>query len=274
MTDPLTTIGFSAAAAYVGKDVMAKLLGPTAEYLGEGLRDLVRKRADTVDKILASATQKLGPRIEEPGTVPPKILKSIISDGSFATENVEVEYFAGILAASRTRSGRDDRGVRALKTILNLSSYQIRTHYIAYSCIVDRYFKSTTNINDNKQASKMQILFSFESYFREMEILEKYIGKDVGDFVNDILSHSLHGLVDDGLVSKNVAWGSADHIKHKWVMKPGIVVAPTRSGLELFRLGLGATQTNTISVLLDPDIQSRIDKELIKRMNPEIPTES
>ena len=34
----------------------------------------------------------------------------------------------------------------------------------------------------------MQILFSFESYFREMEILEKYIGKDVGDFVNDILS--------------------------------------------------------------------------------------
>ena len=271
MTDPLTTLGLGAAAAYAGKDVLAKLLGPTAEYLGEGLRDLVQKRAETVNKIFAAAVKKLGDRIAEPGTVPPKIIKCIISDGSFATDKVEVEYFAGILAASRTQDGTDDRGIRALKIISNLSSYQIRTHYLVYSCIVSSYFNSPASIDNSTEARELQVLFSFQSYFREMELLGRPSSRDLGALINDILSHSLHGLLDDGLVSNSVAWGSAQHIRHKWVTKSGIVVGPTRSGLELFGLGLGAGQNSTTQILQDPTIQERIDKNLIERMKPEIP---
>ena len=271
MTDPLTTFGISAAAAYAGKDVLRKLLGPTADYLGEGLRDLVQKRVETVKKIFDSAVGKLEDRIEQPGVVPPKIIKGIIADGSFATEDVEVEYFAGILAASRTPDGNDDRGVRALKTLANLSSYQIRTHYIVYSCIVASYFGSSANINNSTEARKLQVLFAFDRYFGEMGISDTGQHENLAEFANDVLSHALHGLLDDGLIANNVAWGSAEHIRHSWVTKPGIAVAPTRSGLELFRLGIGASRLSTAYVLRDPELQAKIDQGLIERMKPETP---
>jgi hypothetical protein len=44
MPEPITTVGLSAIAAYLGKDGLEKLLGPTAEYLGSGLRDLVQSQ--------------------------------------------------------------------------------------------------------------------------------------------------------------------------------------------------------------------------------------
>ena len=42
--EPVTTLGFGAITAYLAKDGIAKLLGPTAAYLGEGLRDLTHRR--------------------------------------------------------------------------------------------------------------------------------------------------------------------------------------------------------------------------------------
>lgn len=40
MSEPITTVGLGAIAAYLGKDGLAKLLGPTAEYLGGELQSL------------------------------------------------------------------------------------------------------------------------------------------------------------------------------------------------------------------------------------------
>jgi len=47
MPEPLTTVGLG-IAAYLGKDGIQKLLGPTADYLGQGLRDFTQKRAHTI----------------------------------------------------------------------------------------------------------------------------------------------------------------------------------------------------------------------------------
>ena len=274
MIEPITTIGLGAVGAYLGKDLVAKLLGPTAEYLGEGMRDLVKTRAETLNKIMLSATQKLGDKIESPGVVPPKMLKSVISDGSFATEEVEIEYFAGILAASRTQDGRDDRGIRALKTIQSMSTDQIRTHYVLYPCIVSCYFRSTANINDSNESKKLHIWLSFESFLTEMGVLGDNNSANVASHVADTIPHSLHGLKDDGLISNNLAWGPPNHIVYKWVKRPGIVVAPTRSGLELFRLGLGISHIATNTILLDSKVQSRIDKALVERIDAEVPPRS
>ena len=230
MVEPITTVGLGAVGAYLGKDVLTKLLGPTADYLGEGLLDLVKTRAETLSKIFSRATEKLGDQIEQPGIVPPKILKNILSDGSFATEEIEIEYFAGILAASRTRNGRDDRGIRALKTIQNMSADQIRTHYIMYSCIVTSYFRSPTNINDDNESNKLQILLSFSSYLKEMRVATSDGAIEVASHVADTIPHSLHGLKDDGLISNNVAWGPAKHITYQWVKKSGIVARIIRGG--------------------------------------------
>ena len=48
--EPVTTIGLGAFAAYVSKDGIGKLLGPTADYLGEGLRDLTRRRGESIGR--------------------------------------------------------------------------------------------------------------------------------------------------------------------------------------------------------------------------------
>ena len=111
-------------------DVVYKILGPTADYLGDELLTLAKKRIGNTDKIFSSAAKKLGDKLDRPGQVPPKVLKTIINEGSYFDDAVAVEYFGGVLASSRTEVGRDDRGDRLAKMIDNLSAYQIRSHYI------------------------------------------------------------------------------------------------------------------------------------------------
>ena len=274
MVEPITTVGLGVVGAYLAKDLLIKLLGPAADYLGGGLHDLVKTRAETLNKIFVSAAQKLGDKIEEPGAVPPKILKGIIADGSFATDEIEIEYFAGILAASRTSDGQNDRGVRALKTIQSLSSDQIRTHYIVYSCILGQYSGNQTNINEVTQANKLEIFLGAEEYLTEMHVYSPDGKSYSSDMLVETISHCLFGLADEALISSNLMWGPEEHMKKQknWVKRSGIVVAPTRSGFELFRLGLGENQSTTTSILTDPSVQKKIDRALVERMKPEIPS--
>lgn len=110
MPDPITAVGAGAIAAYLGKDGLAKLLGPTADYLGGELQAYTQRRMENVGRIFSRAESKLGDKLERPGQVPPKVLKTIINDGSYADDELAVEYFGGVLASSRTEIGRDDRG--------------------------------------------------------------------------------------------------------------------------------------------------------------------
>ncbi len=71
MPEPITTVGVSAAIAYLSKDGLNKMLGPTADYLGESLKEFTEKRALNVGKIFANAESKLGDKLEQPGQVPP-----------------------------------------------------------------------------------------------------------------------------------------------------------------------------------------------------------
>ncbi len=59
------------------KDMLSKLLGPTAEYIGEKTKGLVEKCDINLDNIFKKALRKLGSKIEEPGIVSPRILKHI-----------------------------------------------------------------------------------------------------------------------------------------------------------------------------------------------------
>lgn len=135
MPEPITTVGVGAIAAYLGKDGLQKLLGPTAEYLGGELQEFTKKRVENIGKIFSKAEEKLGDRIESPGQVPPKVLKTVINEGSYCDDEIAVDYFGGILASSRTDLGRDDRGARIAKILDGMSTYQIRSHYVIYSLV-------------------------------------------------------------------------------------------------------------------------------------------
>jgi hypothetical protein len=124
----LTILG----TAVGGAKLVEKLLGPTAEYLGNGLQTWTQKRVENVGSIFTKASNRLGNRVNEPGAVPPKLLKGILDEGSYCDDELAAEYLAGIMANGRTEIGRDDRASTFIKLTGQLSTYEIRFHYIAY----------------------------------------------------------------------------------------------------------------------------------------------
>ena len=64
-------------------DVIKKILGPTAEYLGDELKAYAQKRRENAGKIVLNAEKKLGNKINSPGQVPPKVFKTIRTYASF-----------------------------------------------------------------------------------------------------------------------------------------------------------------------------------------------
>src|SRR5919106_5794497 len=126
MADPLTTLGLSAAGAFVTKDVVTRLLGPTADYLGAEMQQFTQRRLETIGRIFRNAADKAQDRLDEPGAVPPRVLRDIINEGSFQDDDLATEYFGGVLASSKTPMNRDDRAATFTSLISRLSTYQIR----------------------------------------------------------------------------------------------------------------------------------------------------
>ena len=119
-----------ASGATASKDLLIKLLGPTADYLGEGTKNKIQKSYDNINKIFNHSIKLLGPKIETEGEVNPRILKHILNEGAFCEDELASEYFGGVLASSRTNESKDDRGLSYLVVVSNMSTYQIKTHYI------------------------------------------------------------------------------------------------------------------------------------------------
>ncbi len=124
----------------IGAPLILKLLGPTADYLGEGVRSWTEKRVNNVRRIFTIAVRRLGNRIDEEGGVPPRALEGIVREGSFCEDEIAAEYFGGVLASSRSSMSRDDRGASFIALLSRLSVYQIRAHYVFYS-IIKRLFE-------------------------------------------------------------------------------------------------------------------------------------
>jgi len=77
---------------WANRDLMKKLFGPTAEYLGDGMKGLVQKGSSNVGKIISAAIERLGDKINERGVVPPRILKDIVLEGAFIEDELTIRY--------------------------------------------------------------------------------------------------------------------------------------------------------------------------------------
>ena len=133
--DPSTGTGLAVLGAAIGsKELVIKLLGPTADYIGTGLQAWTERRVNNVGRIFDIAVQRLGDKLNTEGRVHPKVLKEILSEGSFCDDQLAAEYFGGLLASSRTGISRDDRGAYFVSLVANLSTYQVRAHYFFLQC--------------------------------------------------------------------------------------------------------------------------------------------
>jgi len=126
--EPILTTGL---IAYASKEMIIKLLGPTAEYLGQETKGLVEKCNKNISKIFVNAYNKLkGRDYNDEEGLNLRVFKNIIEEGRCINDDIFVEYFGGILANSKLNGENDDRGVYYLSVIKTLSTYQLKIHYL------------------------------------------------------------------------------------------------------------------------------------------------
>ena len=219
----------------MAKDGVAKLLGPTAEYLGEGARDLTQRRIESIGRMFSNASKKLGGRLEQSGAVPPTVLRTVLNEASYREDQLSVEYVGGVLASSRTEHGRDDRGSRMIKVVDGLTSYQMRTHYLIYSSLSHLFSNSGRRFAMMQDRVQMRMFLPAKEYIDSMD----FTGDERSN--PQMLHHIWHGLSSDGLIEGQWRFGGPEALRPLFpgAASDGFVCAPSTLGAELFLWAFG-----------------------------------
>lgn len=210
---------------------LQKLLGPTADYLGDGLQNWTAKRIENIGRVFKKTERKIGFQIEREGKIPPRVLKEILDEASFVDDELMATYFGGVLAASRSEVSRDDRGTTFIKLIARLSSYQVRAHYIFYTLWKKKLDGTELNFRMGNDRRKMtiylsDIMFDESMDFSESEKTEGY----------EILVHILNGLVRENLLGEIYAIGTTEYMQEycSKANRLGFIIEPSLFGTELY----------------------------------------
>lgn len=226
--DPITSIG-AGLAVLASKDILVKILGPTADYVGEEMKGLIEKCNINLGQIFIKAKNKLGDRLEIDGAVSPRVLKSVLDEGRYCEDELTAEYYGGVLASSKTRNGRDDRGVSYMEIIKCLSVYQLRFHYLFYF-LFKQSGEENTNIETQIECERNTMFIPFNVFTHAMEFSES-------ENESVILTHTMAGLATNGLLGTNYCYGAHSHVTNAYKDCPeegGIILEPTVLGAELF----------------------------------------
>lgn len=232
-------------AAWASKDVVAKLLGPTADYLGGEIAKFAEKCNINIGRIFANAARKLGPALETPGAVNPRVLKGVLDDGAFTEDEVAAEYFGGILAASRSDDSKDDRAVSVLATIRGLSSYELRLHYVFYQSLYKFVPKPHGNLRDRDEIASLGIFIPRESLRGALQLPASEYEK--------VMVHALAGLRRASLLNRG-SYGE-HYIKKDYLdIGDGFVAEPSLWGAQVFLWAHGRHDLNPNVILGGADL--------------------
>jgi hypothetical protein len=233
-----------------GKDLLFKILGLTADYVGNETKNLVEKSCKNIKLIFIRAVNVLGSKIDSPGQVSPRILKRIFDDGAFCEDELTLEYFGGVLASSRNNNSRDDRGLTFVSLLESMSSYQIRTHYIFHTILRKKYAGVDINFEDNRWIQKMQVFVPFDEFLNSIDLdLPDRSRRDT------ILPHIFWGLRRLNLIS-DFGYGNTDTVRMRYLVAdgPGFVILPTEFGIEFYMWANGHSDIPVFS-FIDNNIQ-------------------
>lgn len=244
--------------------LVIKILGPTAEYIGDSIKTITQKQAQNLQRIFSHTAKKLDKQGILTGAVPPRILKHILDEGSYVENELAAEYFSGVLAASKSEHSRDDRALTILKILSSMSIYEIRLHYILYCAFRDTFLNSAKfNITNLDQAIKYEIFFP-ASQFISSFIIEK------NEDINTILEHAIPGLAARNLIGTNYSYGDKDFLKPRFqsVDNDGIIASPSLLGAQVFLaahgyLNISANKLCDVSLELELWDEIQPPKDLI-----------
>ena len=111
-----------------GAWVVKKLLGPTLDAIGDDFQKLY---AAVRDKIISRAVEKVDD-LDDGKRANLRVARDVLWNGAFSESEVCVEYYAGLLAASRSADGLDDEAAPFVDVVKSLASRQLKLHYGIY----------------------------------------------------------------------------------------------------------------------------------------------
>ena len=216
-----------------------KVLGPSCDYLGAQIKLLTQSGVENIQRILESAERKLPDQMLSNGSVPPKVLKKVIFDGSFNDDAITQEYFGGVLASSKNENRKDDRGAYLLNLVSDLSAYQIRAHFLLYSVFHQLFAKRKFDeAITQKFLSGLPMFLDVSSLIKGMDFNEE---EQLN--LESLCTHIVYGLSKESLIDKfaidlngstfTSATLGCNHSNR------GIVVTPSPLGIELFMWAIG-----------------------------------
>ncbi|MCK4605054.1 MAG: hypothetical protein KAU41_10255 [Deltaproteobacteria bacterium] len=231
--EPLTVAGI-AGVALGSKDVLNKLLGPTAEYLGGEISGMVKKCNINLNSIFVKALHK---KKSDSGHVSPRVLSDIIDQGKFADTNIVQDYLAGILAKASDDHGSDDAKIYTAM-LDKMSTTQIKLHFLIYSAIATTKAFSPLDINFEESRR-------LASIFLPKDDVANALGSS-GEPFDQKFMDAFYGLIASGLIGQNYAFGSQAHISERYphITHSGVVAEPTPIGAQLFLWAMAASSRN------------------------------
>ena len=155
-----------------------------------------------------------------------------MDEGSWCDADVMTEYFGGILAASRSKDGADDRGASWAGLVARLSTFDIYLHYLAYDAL-RRLYLGRTDLNFGIADTRAQC----EVYLPASATLSA-MDVEVGiENWSRFILPSIHALLREDLLGDEVTYGTPEFLSEKKAIDApdgGLVLTPSVAGLELF----------------------------------------
>jgi hypothetical protein len=239
--------------------IVLKIVGPTADYVGGGLKNLAERQVRNVETIFSKAAGKLGEeRLNSAGVVPARVLKEIFEHGPFCDDELGAEYFGGILASSKTGIERDDRGATLAALVGRMSTYQLRCHYVMYAHGQRLLAGSGVRLGHaSERRQSAEFFMPYETWIEGMALTD-----DETSRLKEIAAHCGVGLMREGLIGSRFASGSPEGLgkvfERKFGEREGIVFELTVLGVELFMAAQGMHR-DSIGLYVSPEAPIEIE---------------
>jgi hypothetical protein len=217
-----------AAADEAGKGLgglFNRLFGPAADEIGQALGRIAAYRVGNWGRIVEKAQQKSA---ESSGIVNPRVAFQLLDDGSLCDDEIMVEYLSGLLAGSRSNSGRDDRAIVWGHLVTGLSSLQIRGHFILYrewAGLLHKRIEFNPTSAFGLQQAQLHVdadEFTTAALHGEEDLTRA-----------EVLHHVVPGLARAGLIANRYAWGDGTESRFD-AFDRSLRVNPTPQGMELY----------------------------------------
>lgn len=244
-----------AGGAIASKDVLLKVLGPTAEYVGGELRNLVQRCNINLSDVFAAALRKGAEQAT--GSVDARTAKAILDDAAYCDDVLIKDYYGGLLCGAKSEDG-DDTALSYVSILKGMSRLQVKTHFLVYAVLHKSVAGSLPSITVEEERSKVRLVIGLDRYFA-------FIKHGQGDGEATI-NHVVSGLLRAGLIGPFFQYGVPEFINSRFpeldVKTPSLVVCPSILGVELFLWAAGIRNPNpNLIVQVDAEILSRYPTE-------------